>query len=396
MDPSYVVDWLSLLLRWFHFVAGIAWIGASFYFVWLNNTVRPVPDPEGRLAGGLFAIHGGAFYEVRKYKGAPGTLPETLHWFKWEAYLTGISGLLLLALLYWHQPTLMMVRDGGPLGGAASVAAGAGALLAAWLLYDGLCRSPLRHRPLDLALGVALLVAGLTAALAWALSPRAAFLHAGAAMGLIMVLNVFFVIIPGQRAMVDALVKGEPPPLDRGLAGATRSLHNNYFTLPVLFVMVSHHFPIIVGHRAAPILLLGLFVCSVLVKHWMNLHEQQRRPGPHWLVGAALGVLGLAFVARPTPPPPASQAPGPPWSAVAGIFEERCAPCHSAIPTFPGMLAPPRGFVVDNPSTLRISANLIRAQVVTAPIMPLGNVTKMTAEERALIGRWLDGGAKVD
>lgn len=395
MDWSFALEWVHLLLRWFHFVAGIAWIGASFYFVWLNNTVRPVPDPEGRLAGGLFAVHGGAFYEVRKYKGAPQRLPETLHWFKWEAYLTGITGVLLLLLLYWRQPSLAMLAPDSALGPAGAVGVGIGALVAGWLLYDALCRSPLRSRPALLAACIFGIVAVATVVLHSLLSPRAAVLHTGGMLGVIMVLNVFFVIIPGQRAMVDAMVRGEAPPVERGQAGALRSLHNNYFTLPVLFVMLSHHFPFVIGHTLAPALLIGLFAASVLVKHWMNLHEQGRHAGPLWLGAAAVMLIGLAVVSRPAPRT-ASVEPPPAFSVIAPILKERCAPCHSAAPTFPGMTAPPKAFVVDDPKVLPAAAPLLRAQVIDTAIMPLGNVTKMTPEERALIGRWLDGGAKVE
>jgi uncharacterized membrane protein len=236
-------------------------------------------------------------------------------------------------------------------------------------------------------------VVGLTLALTTLLPPRAALLHVGAALGLTMVLNVAFVIIPGQRAMVAAMTEGRPPPLERAAAGALRSLHNNYFTLPVLFVMVSHHFPFVVGHRLAPFLLLGLFACAVLVKHWMNLRERDRPVGPGLLAGAALGVLGLAWVGRP---PERAQGSAPSMDEVAAVLTRRCAPCHSASPTFTGITTPPNGFVVDDRARLPALAPLIRAHVVDGRTMPLGNVTSMTEEERSLIARWLDAGAPVE
>ena len=394
-ELGWITDWLHLLMRWFHLVVGAGWIGASFYFNWLNNNVRPTPDPTGRLAGGLWAVHGGAFYEVRKYKGAPETLPETLHWFKWEAYLTWISGVTLLLLVYWLQAGTMMLPAGSPLSPAAGAGLGVLALALGWLIYDGLCRSPLARSPrLFAAVGVALL-SGAAFGLSEVLAPRAAFMHVGAMMGTMMALNVYFVIIPGQRAMVDAMSAGQPPPVARGQAGALRSLHNNYLTLPVLFVMVSNHFAFTYGHAWAWAVLVAISLIGGGVRHWFNLTDRGERNT--WILpAAALAMAALAFVTHGPPPKAAAGLVAPDYRAeVEPVLRARCQPCHAAAPTWPGMAAPPKGLDLTDPAQVRANAALIRAQAVDAQIMPLANVTKISDEERALLGRWIAAGAPI-
>ncbi|MFZ9886101.1 MAG: urate hydroxylase PuuD [Myxococcota bacterium] len=392
---TFVVDWLHLLTRWFHLVAGAAWIGASFYFVWLNNNVRPLPDDTARHAGGLWAVHGGAFYLVRKFKGAPEELPSALHWFKWEAYLTWLSGVLLLGFVYWLHPAVMMVKPSSPLSPAWANAVGIAALPVGWLVYDLLCRSPFVHRSrLFAALGY-LLIGGAAVGLHTVLSPRAAFVHLGAMLGTLMAWNVFFVIIPGQRAMVDAMSRGEPPPVQRGRAGALRSLHNNYFTLPVLFIMVSNHFPFTYGHPVGWVVLMVLGGLGAVVKHWMNLHERGQR-APWVLPAVAVGLLALAFVSHG----PSSRAPAatgvPTLAQVKTVMLKRCISCHAAKPTQPGILEAPKGFRLDVPERWPEQSALIYQQAVLTEAMPLGNLTGMTREERALLGAWIDAGSPLD
>lgn len=395
-DP-WLTDWLHLLTRWFHLVVGAAWIGASFYFNWLNNNIRPVEDDPtgGRLAGGLWAVHGGAFYQVSKYKGAPEKLPETLHWFKWEAYLTWISGVTLLLLVYWMQAKIMMVPAGSDLTAGAAAGIGVGSLVLGWGVYDLLCKSPLTRHPKVLAgLGVALLTGA-----AWGLTelftPRAAWIHLGAMMGTMMALNVFFVIIPGQRAMVDAMTKGEPPPVERGKAGALRSLHNNYFTLPVLFIMVSNHFPFTYTHPLPWLVLMGLAVIGAAVRHWFNLTGR----GQHnrWLLPVAAGAMfALAFVVHGPSGEAVAQSDVPTAAEVTRITQARCTPCHQAVPTFEGIDETPKGLILESAEHMRTHASLVHAQAVAAPIMPLGNLTKMTDAERATLGAWIEAGAPLD
>lgn len=385
-DP-WLADWLHLLARWFHLVVGAGWIGASFYFNWLNNQVRSSPeDPDG-VAGGLWAVHGGAFYRVLKYKGAPARLPETLHWFKWEAYLTWLSGLLLMLLVYWRQAGLMMLPPGSPLAPWQGALLGVGSLVLGWLLYDGLCRGPLARRPRVLALVLGLLLTAAALGLSQVFTARAAWMHTGAIMGTMMALNVFFVIIPGQRAMVQAMIEGRPPPLERGAAGAMRSLHNNYLTLPVLFVMVSNHFPFASGGPLSWAVLLGIGLVGVAVRHAWNLSDRGRAPA--WLLpGAALAMAGLAFVVH-GPRSPTAALPLPDEARIDALAQARCAPCHAEQPTWGGLTAPPKGLVLTSAAHLRARTADVHAQAVASTVMPLGNVTAMTEEERALLGLWL-------
>ncbi len=391
-DP-WLTDWLHLWARWFHVVVGAGWIGASFYFTWLNNNVRPVEDASGRLAGGLWAVHGGAFYEVRKYKGAPERLPTTLHWFKWEAYLTWLSGIVLLLLVYWLQAGVMMIPAGSALTPATATGLGVATLTVGWVVYDRLCRSPLVAWPRAFAaLGFLLL-----AATAWGLcqvyTPRAAWIHLGAMMGTMMALNVFFVIIPGQRAMVEAMVRDEPPPLERGRAGALRSLHNNYLTLPVLFVMVSNHFPFTYGHPLPWAVLVGIGGLGAAVRHGLNLHDR----GEHnsWLLpAAAAGLVAMAFVVHgPRAPVEATSDAVPTAATIEGIVSARCAPCHAESPTYPGIAAPPKGLVLRTAAHVKTNAVNVTQQAVRSAVMPPGNLTGITPEERDTLGRWLAAGA---
>lgn len=391
MSDPWITDWLHLLTRWFHLVVGAGWIGASFYFNWLNNNIRPVEDPSGRLAGALWSVHGGAFYQVSKFKGAPEKLPETLHWFKWEAYLTWLSGVCLLALVYWMQAPLMMARAEAPLSTAATVGVGVGSLALGWVVYDLLCRSPLVKYPKALALLGFSLLTGAAIALNALLSPRAATMHVGAMMGTMMALNVFFVIIPGQRAMVDAMLRGEEPDVSRGKAGALRSLHNNYFTLPTLFIMVSNHFPFVYGGQWGWAVVMAVTLVGVTIRHWINLHDRGQ-PNQVLLPLAALAMLALAYVSH-GPAPKVAAADAPRFAEVQAIISARCLPCHAATPTFPGVAAPPKDLRLDEPALLVRSAALVRAQAVDTQTMPLGNVTQMTAEERATLGAWIAAGA---
>jgi uncharacterized membrane protein len=395
-DP-WLTDWLHLLTRWFHLIVGAGWIGASFYFNWLNNNVRPVDDPTGRLAGGLWAVHGGAFYEVKKYKGAPEKLPETLHWFKWEAYLTWISGVSLLLLVYWMQAGIMMLPAGSPFTPAQGAGIGVASLVLGWVVYDALCKSPLARKPTALAaVGFVLLVAsafGLNAVF----NPRAAWMHLGAMMGTMMALNVFFVIIPGQRAMVDAMIAGREPPVERGAAGALRSLHNNYFTLPVLFVMVSNHFPFAYSSPLPWAVLLAIVVIGAGVRHYLNLHEK----GHHntWILPAAVvAMFALAFVVHgPREPAPATVGaaaePLPTDAEIEAILAARCTPCHAEQPTWPGIAAAPKGFILKTAAEARANADKIHEQAIASQAMPLGNLTQLTDAERSALGRWLAAGA---
>ena len=387
LDP-YVIDWLGLLVRWFHFMMGVAWIGASFYFVWLNNTVRPVTDDKPGVAGGLFAIHGGAFYEVTKYAGAPAKLPEVLHWFKWEAYLTWISGFILLILHFWLSAGSTMVDPAvADLSPLAAVGVGAGTLLGGWLFYDTLCKTPLKEKGGLLAGILYAFIVAVAFGLSQLLSARAAYVHVGAMLGTWMAANVFFVIIPGQRSMVDAMVANQPPPLERGKAGGLRSLHNNYFTLPVLFVMISGHFPQTWGHSRGWLILAALGIVGATYRHWINLDERGiHRP---WLPYAALaGLIAIAVAARPAPVVVKSDGPRVRMAEVQQVVAVRCLACHAEEPIHPGYSAPPNGIILQDPRQIAAAGPKIYQQVVVAKAMPLGNLTQITDQERDLFARW--------
>jgi uncharacterized membrane protein len=392
---AHLEQWLSLVLRWAHVITGVSWIGTSFYFNWLNWRIAPSESPEPGVSGELWSVHGGGFYRVVKYTVAPARLPRTLHWFKWEAYATWWSGLSLLVLLYYVGAREYLLDPAvSSIGPAAAVALGVATLFVCWIVYDLLCRSPIAGHPVALA-GLGLV---LVTALAWGLgqvfSARAAYVHVGAALGTIMAANVFRVIIPAQRDMVATLSAGAAPDAARGRQGARRSLHNNYLTLPVLFVMVSNHYPATYGSRWGWAILAVLFVIGVLVRHWFNLRNAGRRKS--WLLpAAAAGLVALAFVTAPgrTGGTAADGADSVSFADIRVVIARRCAPCHSSSPTYPGIAAAPAGVMLDTPEQIQARAARIAERAVVQQTMPLGNVTGITGEERALLGRWVRAGA---
>lgn len=392
---GHLEQWLSLTLRWAHVITGVSWIGTSFYFNWLNARIASPESPEPGVSGELWSVHGGGFYRVVKYSVAPARLPRTLHWFKWEAYATWWSGLSLLVLLYYVGAREYLLDPAvSSIGPALAVALGIATLAGCWFVYDLLCRSPLGGRPAALAVVGLALVTALAWGLGQVLSARAAYLHVGAALGTIMAANVFRVIIPAQRDMVAALAAGATPDAARGRQGALRSLHNNYLTLPVLFVMVSNHYPATYGSRWSWAILGVLFVIGVLVRHWFNLRNAGRRNA--WLLPAAVASLVvLAIVTAPLPSGGAAVATAGSvsFAQVRVVIAQRCAPCHSSAPTYPGMAAAPAGVMLDTPEEIRTRVARIAERAVAQRTMPLGNVTGITLEERALLGRWIQAGA---
>jgi uncharacterized membrane protein len=397
MVGAHLEQWLSLALRWMHVITGVAWIGTSFYFNWLNARILPSPDLPPGVGGELWSVHGGGFYRVLKYTVAPERLPATLHWFKWEAYATWLSGISLLVLLYYvGAREYLLDRSVSSIGGSTGIAIGLSSLFLSWLIYDLMCRSPLGNRPLVLgALGLAL-VALLAWGLGQLLSARAVYLHVGASLGTIMAANVFRVIIPAQREMVQAMTAGRAPDAARGRQAAMRSLHNNYLTLPVLFTMISNHYPATYGHPWAWLILIVLFVIGVLVRHWFNLRNVGRGRRSAWLLpAAALGLLVLAVLTAPR----AGRGAAPAGSGevsfaeVRVVIARRCAPCHSSAPTYPGIPTAPAGVVFDTPDQIQSRAQRILERAVTTRTMPLGNLTGVTEAERELLGQWVLSGA---
>ncbi|RYF04557.1 MAG: hypothetical protein EOO78_03955 [Oxalobacteraceae bacterium] len=410
----YGLEWMNLLVRWLHIITGIAWIGASFYFVWLDNSLRP-PAPGGDLArkgvaGELWAVHGGGFYNPQKYMVAPAELPAELHWFKWEAYSTWLSGFALLTIVYYFNAQAMMVdRSVADLSSWQAIGIGLGSLVVAWVFYDLLCRSKLGKH--DLAFGAVIFafLVGATWVLTHFLSGRAAYIHVGAMIGTIMVANVAMVIIPGQRKMVDAMRAGQKPDPVYGIRGKQRSVHNNYFTLPVLFIMISNHFAMTYHHAHAWAVLGMIMLAGVFIRHFFNLRHKGRIEWKY----PAMGVLLLAAVAIAIAPRPAAlSAPAQPGAAsagtgtgaaggaqfaqVQGIIAQRCVSCHAAHPTQPGFAAAPAGVALDNAQGISQNAARIYQQAVQLKAMPLANMTNMTDAERAQVAAWFEGGARTN
>ncbi|MEH6648569.1 MAG: urate hydroxylase PuuD [Motiliproteus sp.] len=392
MDP-HVTEWLNLTVRWVHMITGVAWIGASFYFNWLENQLDR-RDPAKGLAGDLWAIHGGGIYHLEKYKLAPPKMPEKLHWFKWEAYTTFLSGFALLAVVYYLNAELYLVAPGSGLSAGAAIGISIGALVSGWFIYDLLCESPLGKKPRVLALVLFVLLVGAAWGLSQVFSGRGAFIHLGAIIGTIMVGNVFRCIMPSQRALVAAIEAGEQPDPALPAKGLLRSRHNNYFTLPVLFIMISNHFPSTYGSDNNWIILSVLAVLSVLVRHYFNTRHLNQKYA--WAIpAAAAGMIALAFVSAPQQM--ASPTAGPvAFSEVQQVISERCVACHSATPTFSGFATAPAGIILDLPQQIQQLAPRINAQAIATQVMPLGNITGMTPEERQLVGRWIVQGASIN
>ncbi|MEX5746337.1 urate hydroxylase PuuD [Massilia sp. X63] len=402
----YALEWFNMLVRWLHIITGIAWIGASFYFVWLDNTIRP-PAPGSELAkkgvsGELWAVHGGGFYNPQKYLVAPAELPSELHWFKWEAYSTWLSGFALLIIVYYLNAQAMMVdRSVADLTSGQAVGIGLASLVVGWIVYDLLCRSPLGKH--DLAFGVTIFA--FLVASAWVLthllSGRAAYLHVGAMIGTMMVANVAMLIIPGQRKMVNAMLAGEKPDPVHGIKAKQRSVHNNYFTLPVLFIMISNHYAMTYRHAYSWAVLGVIMAAGVLIRHFFNLRHKGRVEWKYPAAGVALLAV-LAVVIAPKPPlqAPASAAGAASaddaarFAQVRTIIDQRCASCHAQQPTQPGFATAPAGVMLNTPELVHQNAQRIYQQTVQLKAMPLANLTHMTDAERAQVGAWFEAGAK--
>jgi len=397
---AHLFEWFNLALRWVHVIVGIAWIGASFYFVWLeNNLDRQVKNQD--IAGELWAIHGGGIYHLQKYNLAPATMPEHLHWFKWEAYSSWITGVLLLSTVYYLNAATYLLLPGSSISPMLGVAIGLGSLLMGWWVYDLLCKSPLKHQPLLLGVVLMLFLVGLSWGFSQFMTGRAAYLHVGAVIGTMMVGNVFFIIMPAQRNLVGAIEAGTEPDPALPKNGLLRSRHNNYLTLPVIFIMVSGHFPSTYGHEWNWAILLGLSIISVAVRHYFNTrHNSQRFV---WALPAAvLALLVMAYVTAPSYPSArtssaSSAAAETSVSALQAqaIVAKHCVSCHSAKPSHVAFSAAPGGVMFDSIEAIKRYKDQIYLQTVANHIMPLGNSTGMTQDERDQLGRWIADGANI-
>ena len=391
---AYATDWLNLLTRGLHVIAGIVWIGSSFYFIALDNHLRPPKDPrdaEEGVGGETWEIHGGGFYNIQKYLVAPRVLPETLHWFKLEAYTTWLSGFALMIVLYYlNADTYLIDKSVADLSAGEAVAISVSLLAAAWVVYDLLCRL-LAARPLVLAAVLLVLITIAAWGIGHLFSARAMYLQIGAMLGTMMVGNVFFVIIPAHWELVRAKQAGREPDPAANERAKLRSVHNNYLTLPVVFTMLSNHFPFTYGHSYAWLILVVLLVIGAWVRHFFNLRHMGRTAW--WIpASAAVAIAVLAILIRPQNESTAGTA-AVPFAQIASIVERRCAACHSDHPT--KVDTAPRGIKLDTPEEIKAEAQAIEQQAVQTKAMPLGNVTGMTQAERDILGRWIAQGAKI-
>jgi uncharacterized membrane protein len=391
MNPI-VADWISLGLRWAHVMVGIMWIGTSFHFIWLDASLRRDDKTPANLAGSSWMVHGGGFYHAQKFLNAPAEMPADLHWFKYEAYFTWITGFLLLAVIYYLgvselliDPRVMELTPG------TAIAISLGGLAAGWIIYDLLCRSPIGHNTGLLAFLVFLLAVAASYGFTHVFSGRAAFVHVGAFLGTIMAANVFVIIIPNQKKVVASLLKGETPDPALGKRAKQRSLHNNYLTLPVVLMMISNHYPMMFEHAQSWIIVVGILLFSGLLRLFAN----QKNAGKFgsnqkalliYALMVGMGVLGLASYR----PGADLAAIGPvAFSDVQAIVAHRCQACHSANPTDPAYRVAPKGVAFDTAEQIQRMAPQIERMVVLTQAMPVGNKTGMLPEERLVIAKWI-------
>jgi uncharacterized membrane protein len=403
MDP-YLAEWGSLLLRWAHVITGIAWIGSSFYFMHLDASLRSVPDIPAGKGGATWEVHGGGFYEVKKYLEAPRHLPDEMIWHKWQSYSTWITGFFLLIWVYYAQSELYLidpaVRELSPL---AASAIGLTSLALGWAAYDALCRSPLAKNEKALALAVFVLIVGMAYAFQQVFSGRGAMIHTGAVMGTIMSANVFMIIIPGQKKVIAALTAGKQPDPALGKRAKTRSTHNNYITLPVVFLMLSNHYPLTWSTPYGYVIVGLVLVAGASVRHFYNVRHASGRDLWWTWVLAALAIwtaiwisfsaspqgrerLGLAPLVEPALAATLPKAPAP----IVEIITSRCSMCHAREPVWAGIAIAPKGVLLDNPERIAGEKSAIRIHSVMTHSMPPNNITGLTREERRTLALWTD------
>ncbi|MFI5279632.1 MAG: urate hydroxylase PuuD [Gemmatimonadales bacterium] len=393
MAPS--LDWINLLVRWIHFGTGIAWIGSSFYFVWLDSHLTAPESPRKGVEGEIWMVHSGGFYQVEKRLVGPGTMPKVLHWFKYEALFTWITGAILLTVVYYLTGGVYLVDPAvsSLTPGQATIVA-ISAILLSWLFYDWLWQSPLgRIGWPATAISLALLAVAVFA-LTRLLSGRAAYIHIGAMLGTIMVANVWHRILPAQQRMIDATKEGREPDFSEGRAAKRRSIHNSYMTFPVLFIMLSNHFPQTYGGPYSWVVLALLIVAGVSARHAMIGKTKSRAWATVPLVVSLVAVVGLATPRRVQAT--AAAASAVPFGEARAVINRRCLQCHSRFPTDSVFTTAPVGVMFDTPEDIQRRADRIRERAVIQQTMPLANRTGITAAERDVLRRWLDGGARLE
>ena len=390
-----LTEWVSAILRWLHVIAGIAWIGSSFYFIHLDLSLKPRPGLPAGVKGDEWQVHGGGFYHMMKYLVAPAQMPDSLTWFKWEAYTTWLSGFSLLVVVYYLGADIFLI-DKSVLDLTAFQAAGIAfvSLLISWLVYEGLCRSPLGRHEVALALVGYVYLVALTYGFTHVFSGLGAFTQIGALIGTIMVANVFVIIIPYQRKTVDAMLAGKEPDPVWGELGKQRSVHNNYLTLPVVFLMLSNHYPLMFATRYNWLIVAIVLVIGPVIRHFYNSrHEGKGNPWWTWGVAAA----GMAAIAWLSSAGPATVKTGalpatPKFKQVSNIIVSRCSMCHAAEPVWAGIATAPKGVMLDSDEEIRRHARLIEIFAVRSQAMPPGNITEMTAQERLVLASWIAAG----
>ena len=390
---GWLADWANLLLRWAHFIAGIAWIGSSFYFIWLDRALAKPEQAKPGVEGDLWMVHSGGFYQVEKRRPAPGEIPPVLHWFKWEAMLTWLTGIALLILVFYLGTAYLLDPNISRIGRGAAIAIGIGIVVFGWPIYDGLWRSPLARRSgVGAAISLALLAA-VTLLACRLFSGRAAFMHIGALLGTIMVANVWERILPAQQQMLDATRAGRPADFTLGERAKQRSVHNSYMTFPVLFIMLSNHFPATYASPENWLVLLLLFVAGASIRHVMI----GRGPSARWALAPATAALAAAmFFSAPksvAARPAASADSAPSFAEVRAVIQQRCQPCHSQYQSDRSFGPAPGGVTFDTPESIARLAERIRVRAVETKTMPVANKTGITDAERELLGRWLAAGA---
>ena len=390
---GHLMEWLNIIVRVMHITFGIAWIGASFYFVFLENALNR-KDVREEIDGNLWAIHGGGFYYLEKYKIAPEKIPKNLHWFKYEAYFTWLSGFSLLFIVYYFNAKAFLidknVLDISPL---TAISIGVGSFIVAWIIYHLLCKTPILKNGLLFAFTGFIIASAFAYFYSQVFSGRAAYIHFGAMLGTLMAANVFFVIIPSQKAMVKAAKEGKPFNPQSGKHAGLRSLHNNYFTLPVLFVMVSNHFPTTFGYSHPWLVLAIITLGTAGIKHYLNLREKKQLNV--WVLPVSvLILLAAAFITAPAKNPNACKT-NVSFAYVNVIIQKRCLTCHSTKPTDDVFTAPPNGITYETPQNIVQLKDKIMQRVVITKTMPQNNKTGMTEEERNTIRCWIEQGGNV-
>jgi uncharacterized membrane protein len=391
-------EWFSLGVRWLHVVAGIAWIGSSFYFIHLDLSLKPHDGLPAGVQGEAWQVHGGGFYHMVKYLVAPARMPDELTWFKWEAYTTWLSGFALLVVVYYFNADLFLVDKAiWDLSAPMAAAVAFFSLAAAWIAYEALCRSPLGKHEVALALVGYVFLVGLTYGFTHVFSGRGAFTQIGALIGTIMVANVFVIIMPYQRKTVAALVAGKDPDPVWGELGKQRSVHNNYLTLPVIFLMLSNHYPLFFATQYNWAIVAIVLVIGPVIRHYFNSkHEGKEGPLWTWAVAAA-GMIAIAWLSGTGAGIKMGALPETPkFAKVQEIVMSRCSMCHAAEPVWDGIVAAPKGVRLDTADQIKRHAKLIELNAVRSRAMPPGNVTGISADDRQVLAAWIAAGAPVE